>query len=97
MKSPYDVILSPIVTEKSMDMMNERKYTFRVDKKANKAEIKEALEAIFDGVKVKSVNTMNVLGKKTRVGNRVGKKSDWKKAIVTLKEDSKTIAFFENM
>ncbi|MDO4778432.1 MAG: 50S ribosomal protein L23 [Tissierellia bacterium] len=97
MKSPYDIVLSPIVTEKSMDMLNQNKYTFRVAKKANKAEIKAAVEAIFEGVKVANVNTMNVLGKKTRVGAKVGKKVDWKKAIVTLTADSKTIEFFESM
>lgn len=97
MKSPYDIVLSPIVTEKSMDLLNDRKYTFRVAKDANKAEIKKAVEAIFDGVKVDSVNTMNMLGKTKRVGMKVGKRIDWKKAIVTLKEDSKTIEFFENI
>ncbi len=97
MKSPYDIVLSPIVTEKSMDLLNDRKYTFRVAKDANKAEIKTAVEAIFDGVKVDSVNTMNMLGKTKRVGMKIGKRIDWKKAIVTLKEDSKTIEFFENI
>ena len=97
MKSPYDIVLSPIVTEKSMDVLNDRKYTFRVAKDANKAEIKTAVEAIFDGVKVDSVNTMNMLGKTKRVGMKIGKRIDWKKAIVTLKEDSKTIEFFENI
>ncbi|MDO5026881.1 MAG: 50S ribosomal protein L23 [Tissierellia bacterium] len=97
MKSPYDIVLSPIVTEKSMDLLNENKYTFRVAKDANKSEIKKAVEAIFDGVKVESVNTMNMLGKTKRVGMKVGKRIDWKKAIVTLKEGSKTIEFFENI
>lgn len=97
MKSPYDIVLSPIVTEKSMDLINENKYTFRVAKNANKSEIKTAVEAIFDGVKVESVNTMNNLGKTKRVGMKVGKRVDWKKAIVTLKEGSKTIEFFENI
>lgn len=97
MKSPYDIVLSPIVTEKSMDLLNDNKYTFRVAKNANKAEIKTAIEAIFDGVKVESVNTMNMLGKTKRVGMKVGKRIDWKKAIVTLKEGSKTIEFFENI
>ena len=97
MKSPYDIIIAPIVSEKSMDLMQDRKYVFKVEKKSTKSEIKEAIEKIFDGVKVSKVNTMNVLGKKTRLGRTEGKKSDWKKAIVTLKEDSKTIEFFENM
>ncbi len=97
MKSPYDIVLSPIVTEKSMDLLNENKYTFRVAKDANKSEIKKAVEAIFDGVQVESVNTMNMLGKTKRVGMKVGKRIDWKKAIVTLKEGSKTIEFFENI
>lgn len=97
MKSPYDIIVAPIVSERSMDLIEQKKYAFKVDKKANKSEIKEAIEKIFDGVKVAKVNTMNVLGKKTRLGRTEGKKSDWKKAIVTLKEDSKTIEFFENM
>lgn len=97
MKSPYDIVLSPIVTEKSMDILNDNKYTFRVAKNANKAEIKTAIESIFDGVKVESVNTMNMLGKTKRVGMKVGKRVDWKKAIVTLKEGSKTIEFFENI
>lgn len=97
MKSPYDIVLSPIVTEKSMDLLNDNKYTFRVAKNANKAEIKTAVEAIFDGVKVESVNTINMLGKTKRVGMKVGKRIDWKKAIVTLKEGSKTIEFFENI
>lgn len=97
MKTAYDVILAPIVTEKSMDLMNENKYTFRVNTKANKAEIKKAVEEIFDGVKVKSVNTMNMTGKTKRFGMYEGKRVDWKKAIVTLTDDSKTIEFFEGM
>lgn len=74
MKSPYEVILRPIVTEKSMDLINENKYTFKVDKKANKPEIKKALEAIFDGVKVKKVRTMNYVGKKKKNEIRLRKK-----------------------
>lgn len=96
MKSPYDIVLSPIVTERSMDVMEDNKYTFRVAKNANKTEIKSAVEAIF-GVQVKNVNTINMLGKTKRVGNKIGKRSDWKKAIVTLAEGSKTIEFFENI
>ena len=97
MRSVYDVILSPIVTEKSMDLIESKKYTFKVAKDANKSEIKEAVEAIFDGVKVAKVNTVNFVGKTKRVGMRLGKRSDWKKAIVTLKEDSKTIEFFDSI
>lgn len=97
MKSPYDIIISPVISERSMDLMEDRKYVFKVDKKSNKSEIKAAIEEIFEGVKVAKVNTINMLGKTTRMGRTEGKKSDWKKAIVTLKEDSKTIEFFENM
>ncbi len=96
MKSQYDVILSGIVTERSMEIIDDNKYTFRVAKRANKAEIKDAVEKIF-GVQVASVNTVNMLGKTKRVGNKIGKRSDWKKAIVKLKEGSKTIEFFENI
>lgn len=96
MKTAYDVIRKPIITEKTMAGAAERKYTFEVAKDANKIEIKQALEEIF-GVKVASVNTMNVLGKYKRMGVHVGKRPDWKKAIVTLKEDSKTIEFFDGM
>ena len=79
-----------------MDVMADKKYTFVVDKKSNKTEIKNAVEKIF-GVKVESVNTMNMLGKQKRMGVNVGKRADWKKAIVTLTEDSKTIEFFEGI
>lgn len=97
MKSAYDVLLSPIVTEQSMDQMQENRYAFRVDPRANKAEIREAVETAFEGVKVARVNTMNMRGKKTRVGSKMGKKPDWKKAIVTLAADSKNIEFFEGL
>ena len=97
MLSPYDIILAPVITEKSMDMIQEQKYTFKVLKTANKAQIKEAVEKAFEGVKVKSVNTMNMRGKTIRTGMRVGKRSDWKKAIVTLAEGSKSIEFFEGL
>ncbi|MFS8541238.1 MAG: 50S ribosomal protein L23 [Tissierellales bacterium] len=96
MTTPYDIIIEPIITEESMDAMAERKYTFKVDKRANKSEIKKAVEKIF-GVKVAKVNTINVKGKKKRVGMSVGKTPDWKKAIVTLTEDSKEIEFFEGL
>lgn len=92
----YDIIVRPIVTEKSMDDMAERKYTFRVKKTTNKSEVKKAVEKIF-GVEVEQVNIMNVRGKKKRQGAIEGKTSDWKKAIVKLKEGSKTIEFFEGL
>ena len=96
MKSPYDIILKPIISEDSMEKMEDKKYVFKVDKNANKIEIRNAIEKIFD-VKVKSVNTMNVKGKVKRMGAHSGKRSDWKKAIVALTEDSKVIEFFEGM
>ena len=96
MRDPHDIILKPIMTEASMNAMADKKYTFVVDKKSNKTEIKNAVESIF-GVTVASVNTMNMLGKNKRMGIHVGKKADWKKAIVTLTEDSKTIEFFEGI
>ena len=96
MKSPYDIILKPIISEDSMEKMEDKKYVFKVDKNANKIEIRNAIEKIFD-VKVKSVNTMNVKVKVKRMGAHSGKRSDWKKAIVALTEDSKEIEFFEGM
>ena len=96
MLSPHDIIVKPIVTEKSMDDMAEKKYTFKVMKKANKVQIANAVEAVF-GVKVEKVYTMNMIGKKKRMGRFVGKRSDWKKAIVKLTEDSKEIQFFEGL
>lgn len=96
MKSPYDIILKPIISEDSMEKMEDKKYVFKVDKNANKIEIRNAIEKIFD-VKVKSVNTMNVKGKVKRMGAHSGKRSDRKKAIVALTEDSKEIEFFEGM
>ena len=92
----YDIIIKPVVTERSMENMESKRYTFKVDTRANKSEIKKAVETIF-GVKVKQVNTMNITGKKKRMGANVGKKPDWKKAIVTLTEDSKEIEFFESI
>lgn len=96
MRDPHDIIIKPIVTENSMDLMADKKYTFVVDKKSNKTEIKNAVEQVF-GVKVEKVNTMNMLGKKKRMGVHVGKRADWKKAIVTLTEGSKTIEFFDGI
>lgn len=80
---PEEIIVAPIVTEKSNDQLQEGKYTFKVNKKATKVEIAKAVETLFE-VKVLKVNTMNVNGKKKRVGYHVGKTSDWKKAIVTI-------------
>ena len=96
MKTPYDVILAPIITEKSMDDAAERKYTFKVAKDANKTEIKLALEKIFD-VEVEKVIVMNVRGKKKRMGRYVGKTAATKKAIVTLTPASKEIEFFQSL
>ncbi len=96
MKSVYDVIVRPIVTEASIAGAADKKYTFAVAKEANKIEIRKAVEEIF-GVKVESVNTMNYDGKEKRMGYHVGRKPSWKKAIVTLTEDSKGIEFFESM
>ena len=93
----YDVILKPVVTEKSMGLMADKKYTFLVHPEANKAQIKEAVEKMFDGTKVKSVNTMNLDGKKKRRGMVVGKTAKSKKAIVALTEDSKDIEIFEGL
>ena len=96
MRSPDEINIKPLVNEGSMDKMADKKYTFQVYKKANKTEIKNAIEQIF-GVKVEKVNTINMLGKKRRMGVHVGRRPNWKKAIVTLTEDSKTIEFFEGM
>lgn len=95
-KLAQDIIVRPIITEKSMDGLAERKYTFEVAKNANKIEVKKAVEALF-GVKVATVNTISVKGKKKRMGRSEGYTSDWKKAIVTLTADSKTIEFFDGM
>ena len=93
----YDVILKPVVTEKSMNAMAEKKYTFLVHPEANKSMIKEAVEKMFDGAKVKSVNTMNKCGKDRRRGLVVGKTAATKRAVVTLTEDSKDIEIFEGL
>lgn len=97
MKSPYDIILRPVLTEKSYDAMSEKKYTFEVAVSAGKTEIKQAVEAIFEGVKVDSVNTMRILGKIKRQGKTQGRRPERKKAIVKLTKDSKGIEFFEGM
>lgn len=96
MRTSYDVIVRPIVTENSMLQTSDRKYTFEVLKDANKTEIKKAVEAVF-GVKVENVNTMHVKGKLKRQGRTEGYTRSWKKAIVKLTADSKTIEFFEGM
>ena len=96
MKTAYDVIIKPIISEKSMDDAAARKYTFKVNPKANKTEIKAAIEEAF-GVEVAKVNVANFGGKKKRQGMSVGYTSDYKKAVVTLTEGSKTIEFFEGL
>ena len=93
----YDVILKPVVTEKSMSAMGEKKYTFLVHPEANKTQIKEAVEKMFEGTKVASVNTMNMDGKKKRRGAVIGKTVKTKKAIVQLTEDSKDIEIFAGL
>ncbi len=96
-KTYQDIIVRPIITENSMEALQDKKYTFEVAKSANKIEIKAAVEALFKGVKVAKVNTMNVRGRKKRMGRNEGYTSSWKKAIVTLEKDSKTIEFFDGM
>lgn len=93
----YDVILKPVITEKSMAGMGEKKYTFLVHPEANKTMIKEAVEKMFDGVKVSKVNTMNVDGKKKRRGTTVGRTAKTKKAMVWLTEESKDIEIFAGL
>ena len=93
----YDVILKPVITEKSMASMAEKKYTFLVHPEANKTMIKEAVEKMFEGTKVASVNTMNMDGKNKRRGLVVGKTAKTKKAIVTLTADSKDIEIFAGL
>ncbi|NLX91403.1 MAG: 50S ribosomal protein L23 [Firmicutes bacterium] len=94
MKDPRDIILRPLVTEKTTGLMEKNKYAFVVDKRANKIEIRKAVEELF-GVKVEAVNTINVRGKPKRVGIHRGYTPSRKKAIVTLKEGSKPIELFE--
>ena len=96
MKSPYDIIIRPVLTEKSYDGMADKKYAFEVAIGANKTEIKKAVETIFD-VKVESVNTMRIQGKMKRQGRTQGRRPERKKAYVKLTEGSKTIEFFEGM
>ena len=97
MKNVYDIIRRPVITEQSMADVADKKYVFIVDIDSNKTEIKEAVETIF-GVKVAKVNTVRMQGKVKRTGAYpAGKRADYKKAIVTLTADSKTIEFFEGM
>jgi len=95
-KTAHDIIIRPIITEKSMDGAADRKYTFEVPLAVNKIEIRKAVEELF-GVKVEKVTTMRVVGKIKRMGAHSGKRPDWKKATVKLTPDSKTIEFFEGM
>ena len=97
MSKAYDIIKKPVLTEKTYDAMADRKYTFEVAIGANKIEIKNAIEEIFEGVKVERVNTMRTMGKIKRQGRTQGRTPEVKKAIVTLKKDSKGIPFFEGM
>ncbi|NCB42379.1 MAG: 50S ribosomal protein L23 [Clostridia bacterium] len=96
MRTPYDVILKPVISERSMDDAQAKKYTFKVATNANKTEIKSAVEEAF-GVEVIRVNVMNNDGKLKRQGKYVGRTASYKKAIVTLSEKSKTIEFFEGL
>ncbi|WP_438348970.1 50S ribosomal protein L23 [Paenibacillus sp. FA6] len=94
MKDPRDVIKRPVITERTAEYMSDLKYAFEVELRANKTEIKQAIEAIFK-VKVTNVNTMRVPQKPKRYGKYSGYRSEWKKAIVTLSKDSKPLEFFE--
>ncbi|OQB25910.1 MAG: 50S ribosomal protein L23 [Firmicutes bacterium ADurb.Bin182] len=96
MKDPHDIIIKPVLTEKSYASFPDKSYTFIVDKRANKTEIRQAVEAVF-GVEVESVNTVNVLGKIKRQGRTEGRRPSIKKAYVKLKKDSKGIEFFDSM
>lgn len=97
MKIAHDIILRPVLTEKGYDGIANKQYVFEVDVHANKVEIKKALEAIFEGIKVEKVNTMRTLGKIKRQGRTSGRTPEVKKAYVKLAEDSKPIEFFEGM
>lgn len=96
MKTAYDVILKPVITEASIQNMHQRKYTFRVANDANKTEIRKAVEEIF-GVQVERVTTISMKRKPKRMGYHRGYTSAWKKAIVKLTDDSKTIEFFDSL
>ena len=96
MKTAYDIIIKPVITEQSMEQTEAKKYVFQVAIDANKSEIKKAIEQIF-GVKVEKVNTIRMEGKAKRQGVTSGRRANWKKAMVTLTADSKSIEFFEGM
>ncbi len=96
MKAAQDIIIAPVITEKSMAGIADKKYTFKVAKDANKLEIADAVEKLFK-VTVAKVNTVSMRGKVRRMGRYEGKTASWKKAIVTLKKDSKTIEFFDGL
>lgn len=96
MKAAQDIVIAPIITEKSMSVIADKKYTFKVATDANKVEIAAAVEKLF-GVEVAKVNTMNVRGHKRRMGRYEGTTAAWKKAVVTLSEKSKTIDFFDGL
>ncbi len=97
MKDPHDIILRPVLTEKGYDGIADKRYVFQVAVDSNKVEIRKALEKVFPGIKVKSVNTLRTLGKIKRQGIHSGRTAEIKKAYVTLTEDSKPIEFFEGM
>ena len=92
----HDIIIKPVITEQSMDLMQDKKYTFEVRKSATKIDVRRAVEEIF-GVKVEKVTTMHVYGKMKRMGKTQGRRASWKKAIVKLTDNSKTIEFFDGM
>ncbi len=96
MRSAYDVIIKPVISEQSMDMAQEKKYTFKVAVDATKTEVRLAVEEIF-GVEVKKVNIMNYDGKLKRMGRTMGRRAAYKKAIVTLTAGSKEIEFFQSL
>ncbi len=96
MKTPYDIIKKPVLSEQSYDNIVDRKYTFLVDVTATKPEIKDAIEAIFN-VKVDRVNTARTIGKMKRQGRTMGRRPETKKAFITLKSDSKGIEFFDSL
>lgn len=96
MKNPRDIIKRPVITERTSELMADKKYAFEVDRRSNKTEIKLAIEAIFK-VKVTSVNTISMPAKPKRYGRYTGHTSAWKKAIVTLSPESKELEFFESV
>jgi large subunit ribosomal protein L23 len=96
MKNPRDIIKRPVITESTSDLMAQKKYVFEVDIRANKTEIKQAVEQIFN-VKVTKVNTLRMPSKPKRYGRYFGYTSEWKKAVVTLSPESKELEFFETV